>query len=223
MSEVLGVKIDDVSLGEAVEQIETWLGGKGKHFIVTPNPEFLVIAQKDKDFKDILNNADLAIPDGVGLKFSGIKNTVPGTDLMGKLIELAAEKGFTVGLLGGRSGVADILAKRLKKIYQNISVAFAGSNDNQSKIPPVDLLFVAFGAPKQEKWIADNLEKVPAKVMMGVGGAFDYLTGKVPRAPKWVRDLGFEWLFRLIVQPWRIRRQLSLLKYLILLMRDSSE
>lgn len=213
--EVLGVKIDDITLEEAVERVEKWVRGGGKHYIVTPNPEFLVIAQEDKDFKDILNKADLAIPDGVGLKFAGIKNIVPGTDLMEKLIKLSADNGFTIGFLGGRDGVAEKLAERLKEIYQTISVVPPGS--------PTDLLFIAFGAPKQEKWISGNLGKVPAKVMMGVGGAFDYLSGSVPRAPGFVRKIGFEWLFRLIVQPWRIKRQLSLIKYLILLMRDSSE
>ncbi len=86
-----------------------------------------------------------------------------------------------------------------------------------NNIPPLDLLFVAFGHIKQEKWIANNLEKIPVKVMMGVGGAFDYLSGNVLRAPKWVRSLGLEWLFRLVLQPWRIKRQLSLFMFLWLI------
>ena len=88
------------------------------------------------------------------------------------------------------------------------------------KSKKVDILFVAFGSPKQEIWIADNLNKIPAKVVVGVGGSFDFISGKVPRAPKFVRNLGLEWLFRLIIQPWRIKRQLSLLEFIYLVIRE---
>ena len=94
------------------------------------------------------------------------------------------------------------------------------SADAEAKIPPLDLLFVALGHIKQEKWIAANLDKIPVHLAMGVGGAFDYLSGRVPRAPKWMRDLGFEWLFRLIMQPWRIKRQLALGQYIRYLLAE---
>jgi len=93
----------------------------------------------------------------------------------------------------------------------------------QNDIPQTDLLFIAFGPPKQEKWIANNLDKVPIKVAMGVGGAFDYLSGNVFRAPKWLRDLGMEWLFRLSLQPWRIKRQLSLLKFIFYVLANHAK
>lgn len=228
---LLGVKIDDINMDQAVEIIEKWNRKPGKHYIVTPNPEFLAAAQKDQEFKKILNSADLSIPDGIGLKLSGkIKNTVYGTDLMEKLIHIAVEKAFTAAFLGGKQGVAEKLKERLLKKYPKLKVSFAGSGgevDNQGKLLKFpkslkslkcDFLFVAFGHIKQEKWIANNLADLPVKVVMGVGGAFDYLSGSVPRAPVFVRTLGFEWLFRLIIQPWRIKRQLKLLKYLKLLM-----
>lgn len=213
-------------MGEALKIIEHWIWNPGKHYIVTPNPEFLVTAQKDPVFKKILNEADLSIPDGAGLKLSGkinpdligVKNTVTGTDLMEKLIELSAEKGFAVGLLGGRNGVAEQTAERLKKKYSGLKI-----NVVNEKLIPVDILFVALGAPKQEKWIALNLSKIPVKVAMGVGGAFDYLSGRIPRAPRWIRKLGLEWLFRLMIQPWRIKRQLKLLHYLWLLTLNKTE
>ena len=138
-------------------------------------------------------------------------------DFMEELVSLAAEKGFTTGFLGGGDGIAKQTAECLLKKYPKLKVFFAGS-DTETKIPPVDLLFVALGHIKQEKWIAENLEKIPVHVAMGVGGSFDYLSGNVPRAPKWMRDLGLEWLFRLILQPWRIKRQLALLQYLWLVM-----
>lgn len=229
--DILNVKIDDIKMDEALDQIVEWLSKKGKHYIVTPNPEILMAAQKDKVYRKILNDADLSIPDGVGLKLTGkVKNTLPGTDLMEKLIELAAEKGFTTGFLGGREQVAKKTAECLLRRYPGLKISYISSggiidkngNSHNTKyvIPDTDLLFVAFGHIKQEKWIANNLNKMPVKIAMGVGGAFDYLSGSVPRAPKWARKLGFEWLFRLIMQPWRITRQLMLLKYLWLIVLE---
>lgn len=227
---ILGVKIDDVSLEEATKIVEGWLGGRGKHYIVTPNPEFIMVAQKDPAFKKILNNADLSIPDGAGLKLSGeVKNTTAGIDLMERLVALSAEKAFKIGLLGGRKGIAEKAAECLRQRYQNISIVFAksgGEVDKEGKLLKYhkslkllnllncDLLFVAFGQVKQEKWIAINLDKIQVKVAMGVGGAFDYISGKVTRAPTLVRNLGLEWLFRLICQPWRIKRQVTLLQFI---------
>lgn len=233
--DVLGVKIDDVSLDQAVEIVKGWLKKSGKHQIVTPNPEIVVMAQEDKDLFAILNNADLAIPDGAGLKLgSDIVCNTPGIDLLESLIKLAEDLGFTTGFLGGRGKVAENCAKCLKKKYPKLKVSFADSggevNENgeiihhntKYVIPNTDFLFVAFGPPKQEKWISKNISKLPVKVAMGVGGAFDILSGRVPRAPGWVRSLNLEWLFRLIIQPWRIKRQLALIKYLWLLTRYSS-
>lgn len=206
---ILGVKIDDVNMDEALGIVHGWLQESKKKYIVTPNPEFIMTAQKDLEFKKILNDADLSIPDGAGLKLSGkIKNTVPGVDLMEKLVDKSRDWAVTIGLLGGRDGVANETFECLQKKYPSIKI------DNASP----DLLFVALGAPKQEKWIAENLPKLPIKVAMGVGGSFDYISGKVPRAPKWLRSLGLEWLFRLVIQPWRIKRQLRLLKYLWLVL-----
>lgn len=205
---VLGVKIDDITMEEALKTVEGWLKREDKHYIVTTNPEFIVTAQKDRNFKKILNNADLSIPDGKGLKITGdIECSIPGVDFMEALVKMATVGGFTVGFLGGGPGVAELCAERLKKKYPKLKVGFGKT----------DILFVAFGHPKQEKWIYQNLPKIPVKLAMGVGGAFDYLSGKVPRAPIWIRNLRLEWLFRLILQPWRIKRQIALIKYLLLL------
>lgn len=234
---ILGIKIDDISVDQVVTTVEKWLSvSQGrilrgqKHYIVTPNPEIVVMAQKDKELKNIINNTDLAIPDGTGLKLAtDIENTTPGIDVVERLVKMAADLGFTTGFLGGRDKVALKCAECLKKKYPKLKVSFAESGGEISKegdgggwgnlgdLGKVDLLFVAFGPPKQEKWIAKNLRKLDVRVAMGVGGAFDYISGRVPRAPIWIRNLGFEWLFRLIIQPWRIKRQLALVKYLWLL------
>lgn len=244
--DILGVKIDDINLDQAVETVKSWLSKGGKHYIVTTNPELVVMAQKDPQLKKIINQADLSIPDGTGLKLSGdIVCTTSGIDLMEELIKLSSDYGFTVGFLGGKEGVAEKVAECLLKKYPKLKISSAesgGEVDNEGNsieyavcsiegrkqkkantlhtiysIPHTDLLFVAFGQPKQEKWIYQNLAKIPVKAAMGVGGSFDYLSGKVPRAPKWVRSLGLEWLFRLVIQPWRIKRQLRLVKYLWLI------
>ncbi len=210
---VLGVKIDDVTIDQVLETVQGWLSKTGKNYIVTPNPEIVMMAQKDPDLKKILNQADLAIPDGYGLQIgTDIVCNTPGIDVMEVLIKLANDYGYTVGLLGGRDSVAAKAAERLQKKYPKLKVTLASSELN--RIPSTDILFVAYGAPKQEKWVDKNLSKIPVKVAMVVGGSFDYLSGQVNRAPSWMRQLRLEWLYRLIQQPWRIKRQLVLLKYL---------
>jgi N-acetylglucosaminyldiphosphoundecaprenol N-acetyl-beta-D-mannosaminyltransferase len=170
-----------------------------------------------------------------------------GVDLMENLCRHLNDQSLSIGLLGGRDGVAEKTAECLQKKYPGLKITFALAGpeiDSNGQVrgpaapasrrpssltlwsrrredscaspltlPNTDLLFVAFGQVKQEKWIANNLENLPVKVAIGVGGAFDYLSGQVPRAPAWMRKLGLEWLFRLIIQPWRIKRQLSLIKF----------
>lgn len=257
---ILGVKVDKVTLDQAVEMVARWLSKDGKHYIVTPNVEIIMAAQKDNDLKEILNKADLAIPDSARLSWANrilqekswfkkllvwplfiFPNAIKidhfpvttGVDLMEKLCQLSSKQGFRVGLLGGRKGIAEKCAECLVKKYPNLKVVycnFDGVVDNSGNLinqnykshalnlPQIDILFVAFGAPKQEKWIAKNIDRVAAKIMIGVGGAFDYLSREIPRAPKWVRELGFEWLFRLILEPWRVIRFISLLKFIFLVM-----
>lgn len=231
--DVLGVKIDDLNLQQAVGIVKAWLKeGKGqKHYIVTPNPEFVMLAQKDEAFRQVLNGADLAIPDGVGLKrFAGFKNVVGGIYLVEDLCRVAADLGFTTIFLGGRNGVAVKAAERLQKKYQGLKIAFAGDGPevnkeglgNSIKLPPADLLFVGFGQVKQEKWIANNLDKLPVRVAMGVGGSFDEISGKVLGVPRWVHSLGLKWLFRLILQPQRFKRQLAIWQFAWLTLRKSA-
>jgi N-acetylglucosaminyldiphosphoundecaprenol N-acetyl-beta-D-mannosaminyltransferase len=223
--------------------------------IVTPNPEFVVRAQEDEEFRRILNRADLAVPDGVGLRMAAkvltlptssstivkifqlfwrwlltgsaailrpafldvLPETVSGVDLMFDLCQLAAEKGWTVFFLGGRDGVAEGTAQRLQKQFANLKVVgvyegeAAAEFDQETRrvIRPTDILFVAYGAPKQEKWIARNLPHLPVKIAIGVGGAFDFVSGRRKRAPQALRRLGLEWLWRLIQEPPRLPRILN--------------
>jgi N-acetylglucosaminyldiphosphoundecaprenol N-acetyl-beta-D-mannosaminyltransferase len=269
---ILGVDITDATKKEILEYIVKNLENfKEKLFLVTPNPEFLVLANKNIVFKNILSRADLALADGVGLMIAAkimgkpLKERFAGVDLVKSLCEAVAEKPITVGFLGGEEGIAEKTAECLRKKYPKLKVGFVGEewskdvNTRQARVSDdaplsdrgpvksdpsrqgsfsvhavgspssfatpndqraIDILFVAFGAPKQEFWINENLEKIPVKVAIGVGGAFDYISGKIPRAPGFIRNIGLEWLFRLVVQPWRIKRQLSLLEFIWLVAKE---
>lgn len=220
---ILGIDITDASLKEVSEYIIANVSKSHKRrMVVTPNPEMIVHAAAHDDVRKVLNKADIAVCDGVGLYIaawllgSPLKERITGVDLMLKLCNYASEVGLSIGLLGGRPGVAEKAAKCLQKKVKNIKICFTGSDWDVKKFPKdgVDLLFVAYGFPKQEQWIAKNLPILPIGMAMGVGGAFDYLSGDIKRAPFFVRTLGLEWLFRLTKEPWRYKRQLKLIIFL---------
>lgn len=244
---LLGVQLTNESEEKVSEYVlEELLKSKQKAFIVTPNPELLVYAQAHPAYRDILNKAAVALPDGVGIVWGAslmgkpVKSRITGTDFIETLCRDSKEKPVSMGFLGGRGNVAERSAQCLKKKYPWLDVVFVGEEwpdtvqgrehgaESKNKLyalrptpyANIDILFVAFGFPKQEEWIAEHLEDLPVKVAMGVGGAFDYLSGEVARAPKFIRALGFEWLFRLIRQPWRIKRQLALLKFIYLILKE---
>lgn len=215
---LLGVKLTSASKPEILEYILKRLKNPEKKFyIVTPNPEILVLASRSKAFRDILNGAEVALPDGVGVVLAGsmLKNSrlgrITGTDILEELCRECAKQAFNVGFLGGKGSVAEMASERLRKKYPNLIVSFEGEEWPMSSSPPhIDILFVALGFPKQEEWIVKNLPNIDVTAAMGVGGAFDYISGKIPRAPKFVRNIGMEWAFRLVRQPWRAKRQLAL-------------
>lgn len=237
----LGVKVDKQSRKEALEKVvQMAIDGK-KHYIVTPNPEFVILAQEDKEFAKILNRADLAVPDGIGLVWAskllygkdGLKERITGVDLMADMCQLAAQRNWSVFLLGAKEGVAKKCAQKLELKYGlRVLGTYSGWADQSEdrkvrqiinqKIGnrPCHFIFVAYGAGKQEKWIERNLAKIPARVAMGVGGSFDFLSGEVRRAPKLIRKLGLEWFWRLVSQPWRWRRQLALPKFVFLVLKE---
>jgi len=221
---LLGIEFTNASEREVLEFINTSLSqNTKKYYIVTPNPEILVIANKNTDYKRVLNEAELALADGIGIiiatRLMGkyLKQRITGVDLLESLCRYFADKPVTTSYLGAGPGVAELTAERLQKKYTGLKVAWVSEEYSKSlSVKKTDILFVAFGSPKQEIWINKNLDKLNAKVVIGVGGAFDFVSGKVTRAPMILRKLGLEWLFRLIVQPWRIKRQLSLIKYIYL-------
>ncbi|MEN9407420.1 MAG: hypothetical protein RLZZ455_636 [Candidatus Parcubacteria bacterium] len=234
---ILGIAVTDAKSDDILQYITRSLEDTVEsYYIVTPNPEMIVFAGKSPSFKKILNQAQIALPDGIGVTIAarilgkGVRERVSGTDLMESLCAKVAKKPITVGFLGGKDRVAEKTVECLLRKYPGLNVVFIAEewgdegfrnmqaiSNVKSQIPnSVDILFVAFGFPKQEEWMANHLGKIPVRIMMGVGGAFDYLSGKVPRAPFFLRAIGLEWLFRLFVQPWRWRRQLSLISFFMI-------
>jgi len=290
-AQIVRIALFSTSFPRLLKKIIERVKKNKKTFVITPNPEFIVYAQRNPWFTKVLAQADFAVPDGTGLVWasrflafrplgtlfslmrnlpptalrasgltsrfaqkgpsrpSAIKERISGTDLMEGLCQEAARRGWSVYLLGGPPGVAAAAAAKLKikneklkiwadsgpkleirnsKLIGKSKLAFRRNLAQRairnlvkrinSKHP--DFLFVAFGMGKQEKFIWDNWPKLKVKLAMGVGGAFDYLSGRVPRAPIWVQKAGFEWLFRLAHEPWRLKRQLALLEFLWLVLKE---
>lgn len=254
VTQILGIKINKLNLGQSLRQIELFIKSDTQRYVVTPNPEIILKSLKDCQFQKILNNASISLPDGIGLVYAEFINAihpqknklifimqiiirsllfvillylkpsylenhylerVTGIDLMNSLCQNYPYKVF---LLGAKTFVAKkaIETMRNKKYQANFVGCDTGNplNELSNKVSidkinsaKPDILFVAFGAPKQEKWIYEYLKKIPTvKVAIAVGGSFDYLAGATHRAPIILRKLGLEWLFRLIKQPWRYQR-----------------
>ena len=228
----LGIKVDEISEEQALQKALEFLipplfkegAGGGQYKIFTPNPEFVVKAQKDEYFKKVLNSGDLNLCDGMGLQiFTGIKR-IPGVDFMLDICKLAAEQNRGVYLLGsGSDEVVKKTAENLQKQFQNLKIVgydkgpvineniqYLISNIQSINNSGSEVLFVAFGMGKQEKWIYENLSKMPSvKIAMGVGGSFDFISGKVKRAPLFLLRLGLEWMYRLVQEPRRFKRILN--------------
>ena len=228
--DLLGTPVDDVTYAEAAAYVSTLMAAGKPAAVVTPNPEFVVIAQHHAAFREALWQSALAIPDGGGLLLAArllglrLRQQVRGTDLAYRLIDHARREGWRVFLLGAGPGVAPAAATRLRSRYPGVSIvgtfggnaAPAGDADTRAAVSAagrVDLLLVAYGAPRQELWMQRNLPALDVGVAMGVGGVLDYMAGRVRRAPPPVRNAGLEWLFRLVRQPWRWRRQVALIAF----------
>jgi N-acetylglucosaminyldiphosphoundecaprenol N-acetyl-beta-D-mannosaminyltransferase len=225
---ILGVGFTNVTQDQVLEFITKDLDNSSKkYYIVTPNPELLVIAARDKEYKTILNNAKLALVDGMGVILASkvlgrpLNSRITGVDLVENLCRRISKQLVVAGFLGSGPGIAAKAVECLQKRYPGLKVGWVSEEwTDELKDKPVDILFVAFGSPKQEMWISKNLDKLPVKLAIGVGGSFDFISGKVLRAPKILRQIGLEWLFRLIIQPWRIKRQLSLITFVFLVIKE---
>jgi N-acetylglucosaminyldiphosphoundecaprenol N-acetyl-beta-D-mannosaminyltransferase len=233
---VLGVRVDCLDMDAALDRIAQLVDAGGHHLVATVNPEFVMRAGVDPEFARVLESADLCLADGSGVVWAArrqgcaTQEPVTGVDLIPLLAALCARRHFRLFLLGAASGVAAELASRLRADEPGLQVeVHPGSPDPSSDAETMALieryrpnvLLVAYGAPSQELWIDRLGDRLGDAVAIGVGGSFDYLTGRVPRAPAWMRRAGLEWLFRLVRQPWRIRRMAVLPLYALRVLRTS--
>lgn len=226
---ILGVRVDDVTHDETLALIERFISERAPHQVCTVNAEFIMAAQRDEAFRCVINSAALCLPDSAGVLWAArqlghpLRERVAGSDMVGQIAARAAVRGWRVYLLGAAPRVADKAAAILQARNAGLVVAgtFAGSpapaEDSaiigRIRAAQPDVLFVAFGAPAQDMWIARNQPALQVPVAMGVGGALDFVAGVAKRAPVWMQRLGLEWLHRLVREPWRWRRQMALPRF----------
>lgn len=235
---ILGIGVTMNSKKEILEFIQKYLSKK--LVIVTPNPEQVILARDNPEFKKILNRADIALPDGVGLAMAiGVKR-IAGVEFMEDLVGAAAKEGYTMALIGGRGGVAVEALECLRVRFPGLK-GWASEPEEKSiediakklVATKTRMAFIGLGAPKQEYFIEaisnqlSAISKVESRklkaeglVLMSVGGSFDIIAGRTPRAPSFVRAIGLEWLWRLVRQPRRWKRQLALVRFLLLVLSE---
>ncbi|MGM9988609.1 MAG: WecB/TagA/CpsF family glycosyltransferase [Bacillaceae bacterium] len=231
---ILGVSVSLLHDEDLIQQLFQRIQEKQKAFVVAINPEKIMKARKDEELKTLLNKATYPIPDGIGvilaskLKRGQIKQRITGIDMMVKICAYAEMVGKRVFLYGGRPGIAQIAAEKLVQQFPNLQIAgthHGFEQNNQILIRKIndsnaDIVFVALGSPRQEKWIVANMDQLNSYVFQGVGGSYDVLAGTINRAPLLFQQVGLEWLYRLAKEPWRVKRQLSLVSFLFLALLD---
>ncbi len=227
---ILGVKVNIITMEETLDWIEKTIAGGVPRQIITGNPEMLMTAQADEEFYQIMNNADLIVPDGIGLvlaarHFIGIDvpERVTGFDLSTRFFALAAEKGYSIYLLGGNPGVVDEAALALQERYPELQIrgthhGYLTDEVREQVIAEIaalrpDMLLVGMGAPRQDKFIADYKDRYQVPVSIGIGGCIDIWAGKSKRAPEFMQSLHLEWFYRLVREPYRFFRVLALPKF----------
>jgi N-acetylglucosaminyldiphosphoundecaprenol N-acetyl-beta-D-mannosaminyltransferase len=236
---ILGVRVDALTYADLLARIAAFIAAGSPHQIATVNPEFVMEARRNPAFAAALERAELCLADGVGLLWAarrlgrGLPERVTGSDGVPLIAQRAAEQGWRLFLLGAGPGVAQRTADILQVRFPGLVVvgAYAGSPATAEAAELIariretrpDILFVAYGAPRQDLWIGKYREALGVPVMMGVGGSFDFIAGVQKRAPRWVQRLNLEWLFRLLSQPWRWRRQLALPRFAWAVLRERRE
>lgn len=233
-AKVLGVEIDNVTMDGAVDRIKGFVAAKRPHLVVTCNPEMVMTAATDQLFAEILRKADLVVADGIGVVWASqvlkrpVPERVPGIELMEATLAAAAQNGWRVYLLGGKPGVARDASRAMQQAFQGLQIVgehhgyFDKSGEAQVlesiKAAKPDILLVALGVPRQEKWAAAHLGKLKVPVAMGVGGSFNVWAGVDKRAPEWVQKIHLEWLYRLMRQPWRLKRALAIPQFMLVIL-----
>lgn len=250
---IAGVLVDNISNSNTIKKINEIISSGQTKYIVTTYSEFVVFANHDEEYKKILNQAALSLPDGIGIlwaaKFLSIPlnpnslilnpiialwqvvytgaaiifnpklirtviiEQVTGSHLIWDVAKLASQNNYSLSLIGGENGVAELTAKKLLDRFPDlkINLSLSGTKFNDDLVTQIsksnsDILVIAYQPPRQEKWLAQNLVKLNVNVCMGLGGTFDYIAGKRTQAPRILHYIGLEWLWRLVTQPWRWKR-----------------
>ena len=235
--DILGIPVDSITMSEAVVKVGDFIEEGGVHAIFTPNAEIMMAAQRDSELRNILIKADMITADGAGVVLASkllgcsVPEKVSGFDLVVEIFIAYSKRGLRCFLFGAKPGVAEEAAKKVEDRYSGVDVVgcqhgyFTAEQDDEIvhtiNASNTDLLLVAFGAPRQEKWIYSHMDKLNAKVCIGVGGTIDILAGKAQLAPDFFRRNGLEWLYRLYKEPRRFIRMLDLPRFIlrVLLMR----
>ena len=237
---ILGVPVVPYTMDEAVAKLTQDTLQRKRNFVVTANAEIIMMAQADKEYKTLLSEtADLILPDGAGTVWAGnylgytIPERVAGYDLYLRLLEEAAKKKIPVYFFGGKPGIAEEAAAEGKLRWPGLKVAGCRNGYFSVEEEPeiteainrsgAAMLFAALGAPKQEKWLAKYRNQLKPCLLMGIGGSFDVLAGKVQRAPKWMQEARLEWFYRLVKQPSRFGRMLALPKFVFAVRSEKSK
>ena len=233
---ILGVPFDNVSLDEAIIIAERLFKDSNKScsMLCAPNTEFIMKAQKDEEFYNILKKSKFSTPDStgvmIGAKVQGkkFKQKICGQPFVRKLVELSHNKGYTIYFLGSEPGIAEQARLNLLKLYPNAQIVgtqhgFFNKKQEPDVIAEINslqpnILVVTLGMPRQEKWIYHHRKELKVDIAIGEGGTFDYEAGKLKRAPEWIQNIGLEWLWRLFLEPTRIKRMSVLPLYLLKLL-----
>ena len=223
-TDILGVGFDTLSPQEMVHTAAALIEAGGFHYAVTPNPEFLLAAQKNEAFRTALNQADLSMPDGIGVVYASkilgrpLAQRVPGIDFADGLMAWMAQHHKRLFLMGSKPGVAELASVNLRERHPGLIICGTHDGYFREDAPVIaavreaqpDVVLVCLGAPKQELWMAQNGPATGAKFMVGLGGALDVFAGHVERAPAAWQKAGMEWLYRLLKDPKRINRMAKL-------------
>lgn len=225
--DVLGVRYDNVTMQEALERGREILEGSTPSYCVTPNAEMAYEAMHDEDFRQILNDAALVLPDGAGVVLGAkilktpLKQKVAGIEFAQNLLAVMEETGSRLFLLGSKPGIAELAAEKMLEKHPKLCICGTADGyfrDDAEAIEKIrtaraDAVYVCLGAPKQERFMYAHRQELGAKLMIGLGGTLDGIAGTVKRAPKWMIRLQLEWLYRLIREPRRIGRMMRLPKF----------
>ncbi len=236
-ADILGVKFDTYTFEEAREKALALLELNKKSMIFTPNPEFVLSARKDPEFLKILNHGNLVIPDGIGIIYASrilnkvrIPERVPGGDLIYAMFDQMRKAGKTAYFLGAAPKIAERAKKNMEEKFPGLKVigahdGYFDKSEEKRIIEEInqlnpDFLLVGLGVIKQERWIYNNRERLNCRAFIGCGGYIDVMAGKVKRAPIFFQKLGLEWLYRLIKEPKRIKRQMFIPVFMAIVLKE---